>query len=349
MDYILENEWLSRAWTFQEFALSRDIVLLCRMEDITWELFLGAFWFFPERSQWHAPSQTWPGLTRVHIDSQGRKQEFELREKTVTASLVWRRLFSGILSLIYIAFAGFPIWLWLDLWYRQDNMNILYCMIGIAGAGMLGWLVLTFCHSVLAGSTPKVPSWEHQSFARSGVVNSVRRALIDRQGYSPHDRCFSLYGVFERYGLVAPLPDYTQTSLKVFRSYFTFLITWDPHYLVLLVDASIDAGAVGSPSWVPDWAMDMKHSVWLPSVMTLSRAAVIKRDQQSSAWEPWDRTRPEQLHLPVERLGHVTFRGVFDHEQDWSSDEVVKAALGGFAAFLHKVLIPVWKAPRKRH
>lgn len=335
LDRILENEWLTRAWTFQEFVLSKDILLLCGLEEISWEIFLAGFWDLLHRAQWHALAQTWLSLPRNHSDLQGSNCETHLREVEVVAVLHWRNYIGWTMVLVAFVVSTLPIWLWLSLWFRDDDMKFFYCWLVVAGLGsafIVGFLLI---FRLVCGHKPISPSWERQGLMHNGLINTFRRALLDRRCFLPKDQCFSIYGVLQRCGLLLSKPDYELTTLTVFIDYISSLTAWNPQYLLLIIDSSLETAPPDSPSWVPNWTVEANHNLWLPDVVQLRPSPSISPLLHCQFFNN------KILRVPAKRLGVVDFQVVFGLAQ--RSDETLKSALGSFATFMQQLPRAAWK------
>ncbi|KAI0404733.1 heterokaryon incompatibility protein-domain-containing protein [Xylaria palmicola] len=58
LESLLSRPWISRAWTFQELILARDITLMCGEQSISWDRFVRGMWYVAYRYHHGEPNNT---------------------------------------------------------------------------------------------------------------------------------------------------------------------------------------------------------------------------------------------------------------------------------------------------
>ncbi|KAJ8132959.1 hypothetical protein O1611_g671 [Lasiodiplodia mahajangana] len=98
---------------------------------------------------------------------------------------------------------------------------------------------------------------DERQLALRGLLDPIGTWLLiqDLDSMVPHDKIFALYGIFTRYGLNLPRPDYSKPVSEIFEA-ATVGILQQTNSLGILTLCTREACVTeGLPSWVPDWAI----------------------------------------------------------------------------------------------
>jgi hypothetical protein len=126
------------------------------------------------------------------------------------------------------------------------------------GLAELGVAILCVISTVIYVSLPCLRKIRTENILKSldgdTILNTVIDAVRSRESRDPKDKAYAVYGVLQSLGATLSTADYTQSSGKVFQTFFTDLLRWRPEFLSLIVDAQMPP-MDGAPSWVPDWSV----------------------------------------------------------------------------------------------
>ncbi|KAF5008799.1 hypothetical protein FDECE_4939 [Fusarium decemcellulare] len=253
LDKFLNNNWLHRAWTFQEIALASSPVLVCGNSRLPWKKFIESIqsltviadnirydhgekgWkilqeqpFTPSSAllEWQALVQIWLGMSRPSTWNGRlyRSMPDELSGRTDCSMWEYTYWYKPGEGVKRVRYAAYSVWL---------------AMLAVP---------ICFCY-------------DKQAHIK-GLVRSIR----ERQASMPKDRAFSVDGVLRQLGCVPPDPDHSKSVGRVYHEFTTTLISWEPSFINFLIDTG-GAPLADAPSWVPNFHTIRERS-WLSSWYT---------------------------------------------------------------------------------
>lgn len=278
---ILRREWIQRAWTFQELILASDPIFLCGDKELHWGSFLGAVeairhykkYHFPQHKSYKPPRNidAWYNLSIVWMNARRPSHRNGLAQRISAGEE-----FSFRDNEIKWESAIFP-----PRWYFRATIFVTGCLtfvgaivvaicgpiiggavraVGLAG---LGVAILCVISTMIYVSLPCLKKIRTSDILKSldgdTILNAVIDAVRSRKSNDPKDKAYAVYGVLQSLGATLSMADYTQSSGKVFQTFFTDLLRWRPEFLSLIVDAQMPP-MDGTPSWVPDWSVAAERS-----------------------------------------------------------------------------------------
>ncbi|SCV45633.1 uncharacterized protein FFB14_08767 [Fusarium fujikuroi] len=295
MNTLLNQTWLSRAWTFQEMTLASNPVLVCGRQHIPWLVMHQALTFI-QHSATQALVDPVNGVVsetqrRVH-DGVSHSDSFK---KWQALFDVWQTIprhsrrssywhgsakdsshsvHDGVQDLEIAKILGFKRFVRLSL--GNYFGIVVLSMFALALATSFG--VLAFASFSIAplyfirtlkkyfsdcaqGSKTRMYSLIcHPGLQPQNYLVALAQAIRDRNSNWPHDRVYAIDSVLRQLGAQPPTPDYQKPLGRVYRDTLVSLIEWNPTLITLLVDCG--PRLPDAPSWVPDWSQNNKS--WVP-------------------------------------------------------------------------------------
>ncbi|KAF5249737.1 hypothetical protein FANTH_5045 [Fusarium anthophilum] len=297
MNAILDQTWLSRAWTFQEMTLASNPVLVCGRQHIPWLVMHQALTFI-EHSAMQAlvdpvNSVVSEAQRQVHDDvsqSDSFKKWQALFDVWQTIPRHSRRSsywHSSVNDASYSVHDGVQDLktakiFRLEHFVRLGVRNylgvvvfvIFYMLLLVSGFYLLALVIMLltplsyfirnlmkYSSDCMQGSKARMYSLICHSGLRSqNYLVALAQAIRDRNSKWPHDRVYAVDSVLRQLGAQPPIPDYHKPLGRVYRDVFVSLMEWNPTLIMLLVDCG--SRLPDAPSWVPDWSQNNKS--WLP-------------------------------------------------------------------------------------
>ncbi|KAF5717676.1 het-domain-containing protein [Fusarium mundagurra] len=227
---LLDQTWLSRAWTFHEMALASNPVLVCGSQKIPWLVMHQALTFI-EHS---ATRELVDPVNNVITVIQHRVHEKVSRSD---AFKKWQALFD--------------VWQTIPRHPRRSSN----WLIAVQGSSC------SVHDCVQALGTTKILSLIcHPALRPQNYFVAIAQAIRDRNSKWPHDRVYAIDSVLRQLGARPPTPDYQKPLGRVYCDSLVSLMEWNPTLITLLVDCG--SRIPDAPSWVPDWSQNNK--TWLP-------------------------------------------------------------------------------------
>ena len=266
LEEILYCPWITRIWTYQEAALSRNPIVVCGSNQIPWYRFAHCLVFLRTATQMEAKNlQPWleiiatraacqakagtEDLSLKHLDDYRKfcRSVWGIRIKIARCVLIPPSLI--LLGGLVIAVA-FPV----IVKTRSPGISALASFI----PWLLGWISL-----VLAAVRLSLPTRVRSSipeFQENKAYDRLLDTLSSRSSTDPKDMSFALHTILEmstQTGMDLPAIDYSLSKRQVYQMMTTYLIHGDQSLRILLLAASNQCP--NAPSWVPDYSQPLKR------------------------------------------------------------------------------------------
>ncbi|KAF5563186.1 hypothetical protein FPHYL_5285 [Fusarium phyllophilum] len=297
INQLLEQTWLSRAWTFQEMTLASNSVLVCGRQHISWLVMHQALTFI-EHSATQALIHPVNGVIsetqrQVH-DDVSRSDSFKKWQalfdvwqtipRRSRRSSYWRStgqdsscsVHDSVQALGTAKIFGFKRFVRLSLGIYHGVVVFVILFITLFMTSGLYLFVLAFVPIPILYFTDNLTNYSfdciqgsearmcslicHPGLQPQNYLVALAQAIRDRNSKWPHDRVYAIDSVLRQPGASPPTPDYHKPHGRVYRDALVSLMEWNPTFITLLVDCG--PRLPDAPSWVPDWSQNNKS--WLP-------------------------------------------------------------------------------------
>ncbi|KAF4450205.1 hypothetical protein F53441_6639 [Fusarium austroafricanum] len=297
---LLDQSWLSRAWTFQEMTLASNPVLVCGRQQIPWLVMHQALTFIEHSAtqaltdpvnnliseiqqqihvelshsdsfkKWQALFDVWQTIPRHFRWSRYQSSNVHDETGSLTSSCSVHDCVKALRTEKIFRFKGLSRW-------SLGIIQVLFIVILITfGSGFsipifAPILIVLFfftdnlvrcSFNCIHGSNARMYGLiYHPGLQPQNYLVALVQALRDRESQRSHDRVYAIGSVLRQLGAHPPTPDYQKPVDQVYLDAFVSLMEWDPTFINLLIDCG--SGLPDAPSWVPDWSKNDKKS-WLP-------------------------------------------------------------------------------------
>lgn len=294
---LLDQAWLSRAWTFQEMALASNPVLVCGKQHIEWLVMHQALTFIDHSAtqaliapvnsvigeiqrrvhddvshsdsfkKWQALFDVWQTIPRHSRRSSYRHSS--VQDSSCSVHDGFKALeTSKILGLERFArwaLGSYHIAVFLVILFVTLFMAVPYSLLALA---FVQFPMLYFTNNLtkclfdcMQGSKTRIYSLIcDPGLQPQNYLVALAQAIRDRNSKRPHDRVYAIDSVLRQLGAHPPTPDYQKPLGQVYRDGLVSLMEWNPTLIALLVDCG--SRLPDAPSWVPDWSQNNKS--WVP-------------------------------------------------------------------------------------
>jgi len=370
LDEVLDREWIHRSWTFQEFLLARNIMILCGKKAIAWEDLASALRSVPRGSgssvsallpvsrtvwdHWRSITSLWFNLSRprlskvvAHQDSLTQPSTFKQQIGSLRKLCMLPRgihlLYWPVVVPCYLAFA--TIW-----GYTSYRVVLKVKMTKLRGVDWylfsVAWLIATCINVFLIGRIRQrwhftIYGWkhewlldEHMEAAKNRLLDALCGALRERKSSNPRDKAYALYGVLKAEGAALVAPDYSLSISQTFQNLVQDLLTYDHNAIALIMDAG-SRGQHHGPSWIPNWQVPVP-SAWLTSDHILGVSPVCTQPQRHI----WFKLMDSKLQIFGVHTGTIAFDVGNHHRCDLAGEcmvTVLHDVLRWWAHFRHTV------------
>lgn len=337
LDAVLDCEWIHRSWTFQEFALATNPVILCGNQTISWDMFASAIRSRPWASKlkvddvvpaspvvlshWRSVMDLWFNLPRP----QPRKSKST--DANVPGQISYR---NNIITLweergkLPLSFRSFQIFtatflqiLMLGLWgsisfiyftrlmrhSKKEYWFILWLVLAVA-VFIIGAKMHSRFRFIFFGWNQH---WllQHQMESEDHrLLDAIQAALRERKSSEARDKSYALYGILRVHSASLSAPDYSHSVGETYRKLVLDLVHWNPTAIAVIMDASSRSRATfDGPTWVPNWQTSVPSS-WLTSNCLLGVTESCTR----LIGKPSVRISGSRLHLRGTHNGTVIFK-----------------------------------------
>ncbi|KAF5962463.1 amidase [Fusarium bulbicola] len=295
---LLDQCWLSRAWTFQEMALASNPVLVCGRQHIPWLVMHQALAFIEHSAtqaladplnsvvsdvqrrvhddvfrsdllkKWQALFDVWQTIPRHsrrssywHSTLQDtRCSVHDCVQALKTAKIYKYKNYIRVLLGI-CQFEVALIILLILLRMASPTSHLLgLAFAPIAGLYFTDNLIKCFFDCIKGSKARMYSLICHTGVQPQNYLVALAQAIRDRNSKWPHDRVYAIDSVLRELGVHPPTPDYQKPLGQVYRDAIVSLMEWNPTLIALLVDCG--SHLPDAPSWVPDWSKSNKD--WVP-------------------------------------------------------------------------------------
>lgn len=343
LEQILYCPWITRIWTYQEAALSRNPIVVCGSTQISWYRFAHCLVFLRTATQMEAKHlQPWLEViaTRAACQNKAGNEDISLRQlddyrkfcRSVwcirTCIARWILIPPTLILICGLAIAvTFP----LVMTIRSPAASSLVAFV----PWLLGWIVLVL--TAVRLSLPNRVRSSIPEFVGNKAYDRLLDTLSSRSSTNPKDMSFALHTILKmstETDMDLPNVDYSLSKQQVYKQTTTYLLHGDRSLQVLLLAASNQCP--DAPSWVPDYARALKR---LGEVCDLN----FKGNHPSANFKPYFRLEDDSNTLVVKgfevdtvnTLAHFREYIPLDHVPDYKlHKESLKLLLEWFSYYI---------------
>ncbi|KAH6870445.1 heterokaryon incompatibility protein-domain-containing protein [Alternaria rosae] len=324
---LLQRDWISRLWTYQEILLASNPVIVCGSTHICWNRFAISLIFLatasPRLGSYMCP---WK---RVAMSRQDINPDCVNSDPASDSSLEGYAEFSRRMCRLHrltdrISFCFLGFLLAFLLWSAFLGSNPHERKVIFAVSLTAVFIILVMMVRLVLLSSPRVL---YRNEERQTNVNDLIDGVYTRDATVSKDMAFGLWAILQR-RTRHPLPrvDYGESKEAIYLSFSRLLvqITGSPHLVLIAAMNNMK----GQPSWVPDWTPNEHRENKWGDIERLIRSNHVTRGDKSSC--PFgiskhcdlgdvDRTRvlaaPGEVADDTDRgnLGNIRISMVGDH------------------------------------
>ncbi|KAI1042972.1 hypothetical protein LB505_009769 [Fusarium chuoi] len=296
---LLDQAWLSRAWTFQEMTLASNPVLVFGRQHIPWLVMHQALTFIEHSAtqalsdpvnsvvsdiqrrvhddvshsdsfkKWQALFDVWQTIPRHsrrssyrHSPGQdsGWSVQYGVQNLKITRIFEFKGLVRLSLGIVHLTIALF---ITTSTLVMLSGWYRYFCLLAFVPIAVLNFtdVLAWFSFDCTQGSKARMYSLIcHPGLQPQNYLVALAQAIRDRNSKWPHDRVYAIDSVLRQLGAHPPTPDYQKPLDRVYRDSLVSLMEWNPTLITLLIDCG--SRFPDAPSWVPDWSQNDKS--WVP-------------------------------------------------------------------------------------
>ncbi|KAI1062748.1 hypothetical protein LB506_006316 [Fusarium annulatum] len=294
---LLDQTWLSRAWTFQEMTLASNPVLVYGKHQIPWLVMHQALTFIKHSAtqalvdpvnsvvseiqrrahddvshsdsfkKWQALFDVWQTIPRRsrqssywHSNVQDNTYSVHDCVQALETDRIFR--FKRLIRLSLGIYHGATVFLLLFLMgFTAVGLYLfVFAFVPIPFSYFTDNLTKCFFDCIQGSKARMYSLICHVSLQPQNYLVALAQAIRDRNSRWPHDRVYAIDSVLRQLGAQPPTPDYQKPLGQVYRDGLVSLMEWNPTLIALLVDCG--SRLPDAPSWVPDWSQNNKS--WVP-------------------------------------------------------------------------------------
>lgn len=266
IETLLNCTWITRIWTYQEAALSRNPVICCGSAQISWTRFAHCMVFLRAATQMEAKHvRPWLEIIATRATCQAKSNNKNLSLEQLDqyrefCKAVWA-IRIGVAACVLIPptilfVAGIVMAIGLPVILESRKMvSVLWLEVV---PWFIAWLacVLTAVRLYLPRTVqPSIPE-----FSKSKGCDRLLDTLSSRSASNPKDMSFALHTILElstQTKMAVPDVDYSLSKGEVYQTLTEYLLNSDQQLRILLLAAS--SQCMDAPSWVPDYGHRLKR------------------------------------------------------------------------------------------
>ncbi|KLP21242.1 uncharacterized protein LW94_132 [Fusarium fujikuroi] len=293
---LLDQAWLSRAWTSQEMTLASNPVLICGKQHIPWLVMHQALTFIEHSAtqalidpvnsviseiqrrvhddvshsdsfkKWQALFDVWQTIPRHSRRSSYRHSSVQDSSCSVhdcVQALVTDKVFRSkpFVRLTLGIYHGAVVFCLIFITSFIGGLQLLFlALLPIPFSYFTDNLTKCSFDCIQGSKTRMYSLICHISIQPQNYLVALAQAIRDRNSKWPHDRVYAIDSVLRQLGAKPPAPDCQKPLGQVYRDALVGLMEWNPTLITLLVDCG--SHLPDDPSWVPDWSQNNKS--WVP-------------------------------------------------------------------------------------